>query len=571
MRTTFSTRPLDRGWKAASLLLMMGAALAGCTGLQKGADGNAAASLRAEALAPQMQAPPNSAPEDGVHVHRGDLIAGRVVRHGRGDPLPPQWEQPNSYALSLGPSGASLPQIATAIAERTGIPVVLVDGAELPAGSPPSSAMRQAESEPADVFAQGAAGSGSGIAAPRDRRTIPVRPGRLSEVLTLATAAHDADWRYVDGRIEIYRFVKETFEIEAFPLVVSMSQGSGGAGGSSGSSGSSAGISGQGAIGIGAGSGGSSGGGSGGIGSASQELATNYWENLRESLSTMLPPDAIFALSPASNRLTVVGRPSVINLVRNFVATENRTAGREVQLFIEVVSVDLTDSDQFGLDLNAVLANTGSGLTIAGGGPTVPFDSGIGYLDFSVVEGGSLSEWAGSSALVQALASTNRTSNVRQVSGRGQSNTIISVDRTRDIDVIRSAQTIVVPDSGTITSRQLETITTGFRFRALPRVQSDGRIRIMLSVEVSGLVDIITEGEGSDILNRTTIDRDVYNHVNTVRSGQSILLSGYIEDSAREARRGVGSPWNVLFGGALEGSGGRRQVLVVLTPVEIDP
>lgn len=554
---------------------------------------------RAAEIADTVTAAPQ--PYTGVTIHRGAMVTGQVVRQGRGDPLPAQWEAQGAWVPKWAASGATLREFAAAVTERTGIPVLLVDGAELPQGAPPpglntsrgsgaqSAGRTSSPASPQPVGAASengarlldavnslASGVGTATQAAEERRLIATPAGRLSDILNAVSAAFGADWRYRNGRIEFYRFVTESFDLEALPQSVSFSSGGTSQSGTS-RSGTRNNESSIGDPAAGSGPAQSrtpiefSNGSAGTEGmAASQSVAMDYWVDIERSLASILPADSRFSLNPSTGRLDVVARPSVMDQVRQWVVKENRTAGREVEVRIEVVSVNLTTDEKFGLDLKAVLTRAGKGLNLGLAGPAAALGDDVGKLSIGVVNGGSLSELAGSTAALQALAEAGGATVAQKVSGRGTNNGLIRVALTENVDVVRGSRTVFIPDTGAVTTSQIGTLTTGFTFISVPRMLGDGRIKLALGLTVSGITGSERVQDGNNGFN--TLTRSVenrYEHVFTMRSGESVVMSGFIEDTARESRRGSFSPWNVLLGGSISGDTGRRQIFIIVTPVEV--
>jgi hypothetical protein len=52
-----------------------------------------------------------------------------------------------------------------------------------------------------------------------------------------------------------------------------------------------------------------------------------------------------------------------------------------------------------------------------------------------------------------------------------------------------------------------------------------------------------------------------------LRSGQVLMLNGYISDSAADARQGTGSSANFLLGGTRSASIATKRIIVTMEPV----
>lgn len=575
--------------------------LGGCNAVRTADQGIAAEIVRADTLEQTIQtAKGEPAPSDGVTVHTGSMFTGKPIRHGQGLTLPTSWVR---ASIQSGETPVTLTFIAEVISRKYGVPAVLLDGADQPAGAPPRAMQIQAsslltggetrsvprsggnEGQPGTSDLSGLRGTllaamnanagssqvPSAGQAQADRHVINSPPLEARDLLNFIAGQFDVSWRYRNGRLEFYRFVTESFTLEAMPLSVSMSTGS-----SSGSAltggGSGSGIGGTERSGNSAGAftlGGSGGGGAvangpSSGGSAGQAISLNYYADLEQQLQAQLPADARYAVNQSNGRLVVVARPQVIDRVRQLVALENRTSAKEVMIVMEILSIDVSDRDEFGLDLEAIYRGGGLEWSLDGSPPSLSND--VGSLSAGVVRGGS--RWSGSSMAAKAIAERSKGAVTRTFTGSGQSNSVISVRQVDKTDVLRSIQTVIVPDVGTVSNAQTEPVTTGLDMTALPRVLPDGRIRLLYALSLSSLVDLIREelGEGNAIT-RSVSSANEHTSLTTLRSGESIVLTGIVERSAQRRDRGMGAAMPLL-GGSITGETGRRQFFVVITPVE---
>lgn len=106
---------------------------------------------------------------------------------------------------------------------------------------------------------------------------------------------------------------------------------------------------------------------------------------------------------------------------------------------------------------------------------------------------------------------------------------------------------------------------TGVSLTVTPRVNSGGFVSLSVDQEVSAVVPTTTSGIDSPTISRRSVSTDV-----TIRSGQTVVLGGLIQDSASTGRRGIPVLNEVPVLGAAFGrrnqSAGRTELLALLRP-----
>lgn len=259
--------------------------------------------------------------------------------------------------------------------------------------------------------AGGSMGSSFGSYGPRSLYNIKWN-GKVSGFLDLIAARAGVSWRYnpTEKRVEFYYLDTRTFRIYAFDDVNTvdstvrsgMTTAAGISGDGSGSTGQngSSGISGD----------------SGSKQTTSSELKTSILSDIENSINSMLTPSmGRMSLSRATGTLTVTDRPEVLNRVQQLVNRENESITKQVLLNVNVLSVALTDKDQLGIDWNLVYKSLNNkwGIGLKNTMPGIDQSAISGSV--SILDTAN-SAWAGSKAMVQALAQQGRVSTVRSPS-----------------------------------------------------------------------------------------------------------------------------------------------------------
>ncbi|QIE55273.1 type II secretion system secretin GspD [Pikeienuella piscinae] len=106
---------------------------------------------------------------------------------------------------------------------------------------------------------------------------------------------------------------------------------------------------------------------------------------------------------------------------------------------------------------------------------------------------------------------------------------------------------------------------TGVTLRVTPRVNSGGFVSLEVDQEVSSVTATTTSGIDSPTISRRSVTTDV-----TIRSGQTVVLGGLIQDSSSAGRNGIPVLGEIPVLGAAFGrrnqSAGRTELLALLRP-----
>lgn len=375
--------------------------------------------------------------------------------------------------------------------------------------------------------------------------------GPLSGLLNEIGSRFGIWWKYDRKEIYFYKFVTRTFVLYTLPSTPSLSVNVGG-----------------------------SSQGSGGSSSISLQSSTkmDFWKNIETAIKNMLDKDSKYTMDPSNGTITVSATPNDIKKVAKYINEQNTRLSRQVAISVKVLQVSIDDSDQYGLDLSAVWKSPqGESIgvsSIAGGlGQDVTKNLTMTLLPGNVTVNGAL----------QAL-STQGTTNLIT------SGTVTTLNnKPAPIQVVKKQNyisEITKTNSGGDASyydvsTETEEIETGFTMDVLPRILEHGRLMLMFNLTLSDLIslekvslDDRTDGEtsegGGQYIQNPIIESRGFTQEVAMKSGQSLVLTGYERVENTSEKSGVGSANNSLLGGTATASKTRSILVIILTPVVLD-
>lgn len=387
--------------------------------------------------------------------------------------------------------------------------------------------------------------------------------GTLAGFLDSAAARFGVSWEMRDGRIEFYRYVTKTFALSAVPGDVSSKSSMTATGGSS-STASSA----------GAGAGGGTDTGNVGAITGQNSISMDsvadlsVWKSIKSSVDVMLSAGGSVVVNPATGTLTVRDYPRNVETIGKFIEEQNAHLSKQVVINVRVLSVSLQNSHNYGINWSAVyneLSGKGVNFRFLS---AAPLAAGVSTLTATLV--GNDRRMSGSEAVVQALSTLGDVSTITSTTQVTLNNQPVPVRVGRQTAYLQSSASTSMANAGTTTTITPGVVTTGFAMNLLPHIQPDGKIMMQYNIDLSSLLRLVTVTSGDASIQTPEVDTRTFMQRLAMRSGETIVMSGFeqAEDSANS--QGPGSAQNVLLGGALKGGRNKSTIVILMTANVVD-
>jgi type IVB pilus formation R64 PilN family outer membrane protein len=135
---------------------------------------------------------------------------------------------------------------------------------------------------------------------------------------------------------------------------------------------------------------------------------------------------------------------------------------------------------------------------------------------------------------------------------------------------LASISTTNTANVGSQTSLTPGTVTTGFNMTLLPHVLDDGTVLMQFYTNLSSLIALqpVSSG-GSNPLTIQTPEIDTRNFLQRVamKSGATLVISGYEGTNDNLTSRGIGKAENYVLGGGFGASRSRDIIVILITPI----
>lgn len=375
--------------------------------------------------------------------------------------------------------------------------------------------------------------------------------GNLAGFMDLACARFGVSWEYRNGQVVIFRTLTKTFVVYALPgdtsLDAKISNQSSGSGGNVASSAAASNSTHNTGVSV---------------------TSLSVWNALEQSIAGMLTSQGKVSVTPATGAVTVTDVPYVVDRVGKFIDEQNKSLGRQVMINVRVLSVSLTEMDDYGINWNLVYNSVSKGLGATFASNFTP-NLAATALKLSVLptNKGTL---GGSEAIISAISQQGRVSLVTSASVTTLNNQAVPVQVGRQTAYLASSSTTTTANVGSTTSITPGVVTTGFSMNLLPHILEEGRLLLQYAIDISSLDRMVTvSSNGSSIQTPEVQTRNFLQRV-AVRSGETLVLSGFEQTESGATTQGVGSAKNTWLGGGVNGNKKRDVIVVLITPMVAD-
>lgn len=476
----------------------------------------------------------------------------------------------DTIQIEINQRFASLNEVAGVISLLTGLPVYL--GSDIPtttaatagaaaAGAPMPAGMPFPMGAPGGVMPTPMPAGIGGIPTATQAGPITANSpftatysGSLSGLMNLVSAYYGVNWKGEAQGLRFFVMDSKTYRIAALPgdtrlnsSVDSSSNASAGGTGSGASSGATQ------------------------TGTSTNSTGVGFsglsvWSALESGIKQMLSTGGRVIASPATGTITVTDTPSVLARVTEYINGQNSALNRQVSVNVRVLSVELTDGDNYGINWDAVYSNLASAsnpFSVALK-TAFPVASGAGNIIISA-PATSASRWAGSSAMISALSTQGRVSELTSSTLVTLNNQPAPVNVGRRVSYLASSSTTQTANVGATTALTPGTVQTGFSMTLVPHIIDGKEMLLQYSLDLSSLLRLSTITSGTSSIQAPDISTSNFIQRVRIQSGETLVVAGFDQDNLSAVSNGIGSAENAALG-SRNGTRKRTMLVVLIQP-----
>ena len=367
--------------------------------------------------------------------------------------------------------------------------------------------------------------------APSESGYVVDHDGSLESLLNKLSSQFDLSWKYESGKVVFFRYQVKVIDVEALPGSSSTDSTLAGGSGSFGSGGA-------------------------GTSQTSLSATSSIWESLDANIRAMMSDEGKMVVSETTGKVIIKDRPHNVKRIEQYIEEENKNFRKQVMVNIKVLSVNKDNQAGADFNWNAVSGTLLSdySLNLSGGG-------GMGLGSGAAIIGGSVDggqSFQGSEAVLEAISRHSDTSLMTNVFVSTLNNQPAPLQVVRKQAYIRSIGTTTT-ETSTTTNIEQDVIDTGFSISILPKILKDDEILLQYAINLSDLQNIETISSGGQTVQTPEIDtRDFLQRI-SIKSGETMVLSGFERMSSSRERRIAGT----------NDSSQNDMIVIIMTPVII--
>lgn len=498
-----------------------------------------------------------------VRVVDGGSLPTRDVRRSSGDPLPAG--VPQVTLITRRP--ITLQEFASLISRQAGLRVVVTQDKDDNSTAAAAAAAPSKDATYLNPFAPGGAGPTGAITPAQftaafatgsdEALALECAPGPLERCLDVASARFNVGWTFRAGVVVLYRMETRLFNLAPIATDTktstsisnfSQTQNSSGAGTASTPP----------------------------LGKqeSSVDVTIKMWDDLMKGLNGLLAGKGRIAGASSTGIVSVTAPPYEMGLISGYISTFNELQTRAVAVNVQVLSVRLSKSDDYGLNLRAAFKD--AGLTYVLQGPTALVDSAAAIGQTAVISppaGSTAAKFDGSQLAIQALSTqgdvTTETSNTVNALNN-QYATVL--DANQDTYIASTGTPYINSGNGgsvgSIATIQPGSYSTGITINVLPRILSNKQVLLQLAFTQIDLRQLKDLTSGTQSVQGPNLDsRSVQQMSPPMKTGETLMITGFLKREDRTTKSGIGdSDFLSILGGRRAGTKGRSMLVILITP-----
>lgn len=297
-----------------------------------------------------------------------------------------------------------------------------------------------------------------------------------------------------------------------------------------------------------------------------------FWQELESQIRKLLSDKGRLTVNRLSGAIMVTDLPAKVEEISRFISLMREGMYRQVDIEVRIVEVTLNDNFKLGLDwskLRTIGSRTesiGVNTRIAAPQATSPLAS---TLTLELKNPGSYA------MLLDALSEQGDVRMVSQPRVRIMNNQTASVKVATDRPFFIRSSNRVIQDGGGVLetfNEQLRNVSVGVSMTVTPQISADGWAMLNIAPTVTRWIG--TESSASQESSAPILDVSEASTMIRVRSGETVILGGLIQEESSDTDRSVPVVGEVpVFGNLFKSTyqASRRKELVIFLVPTIQP
>lgn len=285
-----------------------------------------------------------------------------------------------------------------------------------------------------------------------------------------------------------------------------------------------------------------------------QTIKTNYqfdtFKEVVEDVKGLLSSSGTVTANQGAGTITVRDSADKIKLVDGYIDEINKKMSRQVAINVQVYSLELSDNNEAGFNLNALFENADINV-IAGNVSNLSNN-----ITASIVSG----KLKGSNATLSALREFGNASQVTSASGIVMSNQPLPALAVSKNSYLASMSTETT-DYGQTTDIIPGEVTTGFSMTVTPHILERREVILQYNVHLSSLDEMQRFSTNDITVDLPQTSNRSFSQRMRMKMGQTLVLAGYAQETKSNSTKG-----GFLFGG--KSANDSKSILIITVSLE---
>lgn len=292
-------------------------------------------------------------------------------------------------------------------------------------------------------------------------------------------------------------------------------------------------------------------------------------DDIRSTLNAMHTPGTPpISYAASTGTVIVTDTPDVLDQIETYLTAENKVLTRQVLFFVQVLEVELTNTDQLGIDWSTVYHTLSGkyGLSLTN---NFAVDSSAMSASGSVLNTatGGAAAFAGTKFIVNALSGQGKVVTNNQPILRTLNLRTAPLQISTETGYLAQSSTSQTANVGSMSSLTPGIVVTGFNLNLSPMITQGKTMLLDFDMNFSPDPKITKKKSGDSSIEVPTTSKRLFRQSISIESGQTMIISGFEQSTEHSEKAGVGETYNWLLGGGGRSAGRRMAVVILVTPI----
>ena len=383
--------------------------------------------------------------------------------------------------------------------------------------------------------------SGSGGSSGAKTSPVMIQPmtfrGTFRQALDAMCSKAQVSWRWLpkSREVEIYRFEVKSYDIAALAGGVTTNSNVSMRGDGVGNSSTTA---------------------------VSRQASVSRWTEINNMLMASMSSQGSMALMESSGMVTIRDTPGAHEQIKIMLEALNQQLMRQIYLNVDVFSVSMSESDNYGIDWNLINARTSGQFTYRGDGS---IGTNTGALGVGILTGAL----TGTNVILNALSSIGKANIVNQFSLTTLNGQPVPLSINRKISYLAESETVPSTIAGQPPTTRWKSgeLPSGINMTVTPKTQGNsGRLLLDLSLYMSDVESLRTVSNATQMMELPTWTTKSTAPQATLQSGQTLVLSGFKQQVNKASKTGILGWASWFLGGSSKSSNESQFLIIMITP-----